>query len=364
MNMNSKTKSLRVEYIWLDGSRPQKLRSKTKIIHYSLMDGVEIDILDESQLKLPDWNYDGSSTGQAETNNSEIVLKPRTRFYDPFGGDLLVMCDTYNVDGNPIETNHRYELEQVMHKDKDTWYGFEQEYIMFNNEYHTILGWPTTQHNYPAPQGDYYCGVGAKYVNGVSDKNIAREIAMYHLECCREAGISISGVNAEVMLGQWEYQVGPVTALEGSDQLWMSRYILYRIGEIYNVEMNIDPKPIRSTNWNGSGMHVNFSTNEMRDPENIKSGKTIELIEEACMKLKENHERHIEKYGENNEHRLTGHNETASFKEFKWGYGDRTASIRVPFAVKERKAGYLEDRRPGSNANPYIVVRELINTIL
>ena len=351
----SDTKKIQVEYIWLDGSKPQKLRSKTKIIN-SKLTLTNTNILD---IDLPNWNYDGSSTKQADTNDSEIILVPRSRFLDPFDGHLLVMCDTYHVDMTPTDSNKRSILKEVCdEKDSEqtSWYGFEQEYIMKNNETHTILGWPPFQESYPLPQGDYYCGAGAKNVKG-------RDIAFEHLSKCLEAGLEISGVNAEVMLGQWEYQIGPVTALQGSDQMWMSRYILYRIGEKYNVEMVIEPKPVKSDDWNGSGMHVNFSTLEMRDKNNIESGKSIELIEEACEKLGKKHDSHIKHYGEDNEDRLTGSNETASYKEFSWGYGDRTASIRIPYAVKDKTAGYLEDRRPGSNADPYIIVTKLLKTI-
>ena len=342
---------VKIEYIWLDGGSPQKLRSKTKILRVPV--GTNID-----DIELPEWNYDGSSTNQASTSNSEIIIIPRTKFKDPFEGDILVMCDTYDIDRNPIESNQRCRLEEIVkEKDKHLLLGFEQEYIMIDIKTDAILGWPHLPGAYPEPQGDYYCGAGAKHVRG-------REIAFKHMEKCLEAGLSITGVNAEVMLGQWEYQIGPVSALNGSDELWMSRYILYRIGEEYGVEMNIEPKPVRSEHWNGSGMHVNFSTDEMRDKENIKSGKSIELIESACRKLEENHEKHIKLYGENNKYRLTGKNETASYKIFTWGYGDRGASIRVPYAVRDKKAGYLEDRRPGANADPYVVVREIINTVL
>ena len=342
------------EYIWLDGNTPKKVRSKTKIID------ITNKILNySSEIKpgmLPDWNYDGSSTGQAETNDSEIILKPKNVFSDPFDGDILVLCGTYDTKGNPIYSNTRSLLENTIQKDKNTWYGFEQEYIMYDKKTHRPLGWPRGQDAYPKEQGDYYCGVGSEHVVG-------REITEEHYQKCLKAGIKISGVNAEVALGQWEYQVGPVTALDGSDQLWVSRYILYRLGEKYNVSMNIDPKPINSIHWNGSGMHVNFSTEQMRDKDNIKSGKSMILIEEACDRLKQTHESHLEVYGENNENRLTGTNETADYKTFSWGYGDRTASIRIPNSVKDKKAGYLEDRRPASNGDPYLIVEKLISTI-
>jgi glutamine synthetase len=347
----NKRRRIRVEYVWLDGGNPQKLRSKTKILFIDTYS----DELDIDMIQLPNWTYDGSSTGQGVTEDSEIVLVPRTKFKDPFEGDIIVMCDTYYSNGEPEKHNKRHLLESVVkEKDQKTWYGFEQEYFMFNPKTEKPLGWP--KGGFPGKQGDYYCGVGNNHVSG-------RHIANMHLEKCLEAGLNISGINAEVAKGQWEYQLGPVTALEGSDALWISRYILYRIGEIYGVEMNIDPKPYEGDEWNGSGCHVNFSTKDMRDVENIKSGKTIELIDEACKKLEKAHNEHIEVYGIGNEKRLTGSNETASFKEFKYGVGNRAASIRIPIGVERKEVGYLEDRRPSSNVDPYLVVRKLIETI-
>jgi glutamine synthetase len=341
------------EYIWLDGDKPQKLRSKTKVIKEGDLEN------------LPIWNYDGSSTNQADTDNSEILLKPNSWFHNPFKYtqgylNILVMCETLLPNGEPHPTNNRYKLENLVKStpgSENTKYGFEQEYTMFNKKYGRPLGWSHQSGTYPSPQGNYYCGVGANHVVG-------RDIAEKHLEMCLKAGISVSGINAEVMLGQWEYQVGPVGPLNGSDQLWVSRYILYKIGEEYNVEMNIDPKPIESEDWNGSGMHVNFSTQEMNDKFNIESGKSMELIEIACSKLEKKHNEHISVYGENNDKRMTGKNETSDINSFSWGYGSRTTSIRIPTAVKEKKVGYLEDRRPASNADPYLVVYKLIETIM
>ena len=344
------SKKYKIEYIWLDGNNPQTLRSKTKILEH-------IIVSDGNELNLPDWNYDGSSTKQAVTGNSEVILKPRSVYNDPFQGDFLVICDTYTSEGSPLESNNRKGLEDMILNDKGTWYGFEQEYVMIDKNTDKPLGWPEGVESYPKPQGDYYCGVGYNHVKS------GREIAYKHLDLCLKAGINISGINSEVMLGQWEYQVGPVSALEGSDQLWVSRYILYRLGEEYGIGMNIDPKPVESNDWNGSGMHVNFSTEDMRNQDNIKRGKSIEMIEEACRKLEKTHKEHLEIYGKDNDKRLTGINETSSMDNFSWGYGTREASIRIPMGVKELKVGYLEDRRPSSNADPYLVVRKLIETI-
>lgn len=348
------TNKIRVEYIWLDGNNPQKLRSKTRVLHLNSYTQ-ELDI---NSVQLPEWTYDGSSTNQAVTEDSEIILKPRTKFKSPLeGSDILVMCDTYYSNGKPEKNNHRHFLSNVVNeKDQETWYGFEQEYFMVDRITKRPIGWPEGQDSFPKAQGDYYCGVGVNHVKG-------REIANLHLDLCLQAGLNVSGINAEVALGQWEYQLGPVTSLEGSDQMWVSRYILYRVGEIYDVEMNIDPKPIKGSDWNGSGMHVNFSTGEMRDPENIKSGKTIELIEEACQKLEKTHKEHMSVYGVGNKDRATGENETASYEKFTWDHGSRSSSIRIPVGVNRKEVGYLEDRRPGSNADPYLVVKKLIETI-
>jgi len=337
---------LRAEYIWLDGNEVQLLRSKTKIIDTK-----------EKYLnfdKVPNWNYDGSSTKQAECDNSEMNLKPIKTYINPIDGGILVLCEVYNSDGTAHYTNHRSKLQKTVDaKDKDTWYGFEQEYIIYNNKTHRPLGWPDGLNSFPEKQGQYYCGVGGNYVAG-------RDFVEEHLNLCLALNLKIGGTNAEVMLGQWEYQIGPVPALDGCDDLWISRYLLYRLAEKYNYYINIEPKPFKGDEWNGSGMHINFSTNEMRD--NI--GRKKELAIESCEKLSTKHEEHMAVYGIGNKDRLTGSNETASHDEFKWGIGDRTASIRIPYSINDTiTKGYIEDRRPSSNVNPYVAVEKLIDTI-
>jgi glutamine synthetase len=78
--------------------------------------------------------------------------------------------------------------------------------------------------------------------------------------------MQVSGTNAEVMPGQWEYQVGPCEGIESGDQLWVSRYIMQRVCEKYGVVVSFAPKPITRGDWNGAGCHTNFSTKDMRDP--------------------------------------------------------------------------------------------------
>ena len=330
---------VRLEYIWMDGHKPtQKLRSKTKV-----MEGT-INSLED----IPDWGFDGSSTNQAEGNNSDCLLKPVCKVPDPIRGghDLLVLCEVMNADGTVHSSNSRAELRKVSEKFKDqkAWFGIEQEYTLFDGR--NPLGWP--EGGYPAPQGPFYCGVGADEVYG-------RDIVEEHLQLCIDAGLEISGINAEVMPGQWEYQIGPLSPLESGDQMWLSRWLLYRIAEDYGVSATLHPKPIKG-DWNGAGAHTNFSTRFMREEGGLK------VIKDACEKLSKNHDEHIAVYGAHNEERLTGLHETCSIKEFRYAVSDRGASIRIPMQTANDGFGYLEDRRPSANMDPYQVCAILIKT--
>ena len=330
---------IKVEYIWMDGHQPtQKLRSKTKIIEGPV----------NSLSDIPDWGFDGSSTLQAAGEDSDCMLKPVCYIQDPIrGGDnLLVMCEVMNADGSVHDSNTRAHLRAVAEQyvNQESWFGIEQEYTFFQGR--VPLGWP--EGGYPAPQGPFYCGVGADEVYG-------RDIVEEHLELCIEAGLEISGINAEVMPGQWEYQVGPLGPLDAADQLWLSRWLLYRIAEDYGVSATLHPKPVKG-DWNGAGAHTNFSTKSMREEGGIK------VIEDACEKLSQTHDDHIAVYGAHNEERLTGLHETCSIQDFRYGVSDRGASIRIPMQTANDGYGYLEDRRPSANMDPYKVCAALIET--
>jgi glutamine synthetase len=294
----------------------------------------------------PVWGFDGSSTEQAPGEASDCVLQPVFTCKDPIrgGSDILVLCEVMLTDMTPHPSNTRAALREIAAKTAhlEPWFGIEQEYTFFEGG--RPLGWPAN--GFPAPQGGYYCGVGADEVFG-------REIVEDHLEACLEAGLGICGINAEVMPAQWEFQIGPLGALETSDHLWLARWLLYRIAEAYGVTATLDAKPVKG-DWNGAGAHTNFSTNEMRE--------SYEPIVAACEALGTRAALHIENYGAQIEERLTGEHETCSHDEFRWGVSDRGASIRIPWMVERDRKGYLEDRRPNANCDPYLVTRLILET--
>jgi glutamine synthetase len=268
-------------------------------------------------------------------------------FPDPLRGEphVLVMSEVLLPDMTPHPTNTRAQLAPVAEKyaAQEPWFGIEQEYTFFKGG--RPHGFP--ERGFPAPQAFYYCGVGADEVFG-------RDIVEVHMDACLEAGIGLSGINAEVMPGQWEFQVGPLGPLDVSDQLWMARWLLYRIAEEFGVAATLDPKPVAG-DWNGAGAHTNFSTNSMRS--------SYEPIVAACEALGKKAVEHVENYGYGIEGRLTGLHETAPWNEFSYGVSDRGASVRIPWQVEIDGKGYIEDRRPNANMDPYVVTRLITDTV-
>ena len=338
------------EYIWLDGTEPTALlRSKTRVLELPE---------EPSVADFPKWGFDGSSTNQATGNNSDCELMPVRIVPDPIRGfgSYLVLCEVNDEKGNPHPSNTRALLRKVLDNgaDKqDAMFGYEQEYTFYQNG--KPLGWPSE--GYPGPQGPYYCGVG-------TDRIYGRDIVEEHLAACTEAGLMIYGVNAEVMPGQWEFQIGPrdvkgedTSPLRTVDDVWLATWLLNLIAEAYDVQINFENKPVKG-DWNGAGCHTNFSTKDMRDP---KTG--VKAIEDAINALAAKHHEHIVLYGHGLEERLTGLHETCDITTFKHGEADRGASIRVPLSTAQKGYGYLEDRRPGANSDPYIVASRLLVTI-
>ena len=326
---------IKLEYVWLDGYTPEpNLRSKVKVIDIKNAEG-RVSLED-----CPEWSFDGSSTRQAEGKFSDCILKPVRVYVNVLNKGYLksyfVLCEVMYPDGTPHETNSR---ANVGFEEEDLWFGFEQEYTIYRNG--RPLGFP--KNGYPEPQGKYYCGVGNGQVHG-------REFVDNHMEMCIKAGIDITGTNAEVLLGQWEFQVFSMGKLKAGDDLWMARYILLQMSEEYGFKIEFHPKPVQG-DWNGSGLHCNFSNDRMRE----EGGE--EYFNNIFRSFDVRHQEHIQNYGSENNLRLTGKHETQSIDTFSWGVSDRGASIRVPLATSKQWKGYVEDRRPASNGDPYKIVR-------
>jgi glutamine synthetase len=358
INLNSKLEQVIVEYIFIDGFN--NTRSKTRIITPKW-------ISDEEGNKrgplfnIDVWNVDGSSTGQSETAKSDIILIPRALFNDPFNKStetrkyILCICDVFDTDGTPHSTNNRAKLYQTMMQigeqvinDNIPLFGIEQEYVILEANGITPYNW-CDKIKY-SKQGPFYCGVGA-------DRNFGRVIAQEHMNKCLDAGVKICGVNAEAAPSQWEFQVGICDPFGMGDHLWMARYILARVAESHGVCISYDPKPFGPA-WNGSGAHTNFSTAEMR----AEGG--IDAIHRAIKKLEGKHTEHMSVYGVGNNHQMTRTHETSDINTFTNGECDLESSIRIPINVKVEGRGYLEDRRPASNADPYLVCSRILETIL
>jgi glutamine synthetase len=328
----------KLEYIWLDGYTPvANLRGKTLIKDYDSFPKLA---------DLPDWGFDGSSTQQAEGGSSDCILKPVAVYPDSSRKNgAIVMCEVMLPDGNPHPSNTRATILD----DEGAWFGFEQEYFLMEDG--KPLGWPSE--GYPGPQGPYYTGVGYQYVG-----SIARQIVEEHLDLCLDAGINHEGINAEVAKGQWEFQIFGKGSKKAADEMWVARFLLQRLCEKYGIDVEYHCKPFKG-DWNGSGMHANFSTDYLRD----KGGKPY--FESLMAQFEKNLDEHIAVYGPDNYMRLTGLHETQSIDTFSYGVADRGASIRIPhgFVKGDAYKGYLEDRRPNSQGDPYAIASRILQTI-
>jgi len=334
-----------IEYVWIGGKG--ELRSKIKIDTHTTLSNIENNLANYT------WNYDGSSTGQSSGEDSEIILNPVRVFFDKTETDIrrcILLCETLHPNTNiPTKTNYRSHANNIFNRMLDAcpWFGLEQEYFFVSNLNNLPLGYSVDK-----KQGQYYCGVGAENAFG-------RIIAEEHMYACLNYNIKIAGINSEVAPGQWEYQIGPCVGIQSGDHMIIAKYLLVKIAEKHNICINFEPKPLKGP-WNGSGCHTNYSTMVMREGTHDKNG--IEYIKEAIELLKQSHMEHMKLYGEGNKERLTGDNETASYDTFTSGVGDRGASIRIGNDTYKNKKGYLEDRRPSSNSDPYLVTSKIFET--
>jgi glutamine synthetase len=312
------------------------MRSKTKVINdYS---GKIED--------CPMWSFDGSSTKQAMGDSSDCLLKPVAIYPDPARSNgYLVMTEVLNSDGSNHESNGRATIDD---DDNDFWFGFEQEYFIMDRSTELPLGFP--RGGFPGPQGLYYCSVGGRNTHG-------RDFVEEHADLCIEAGLNFEGINQEVASGQWEFQLFAKGAKIAGDEIWIARYLLDRLTEQYGYYIEYHPKPIKG-DWNGSGMHANFSNSTLR------TCGSREIYERICEAFRPVTKEHITVYGAFNNQRLTGLHETASINDFSYGVSDRGASIRIPIMTVENGwKGWLEDRRPASNGDPYKIAARIVKTV-
>ena len=349
--MNGSTDiAVRLEYVWLDGHTTKNIRSKVRYEEWN-MDSSSGNMSRETVLeRIREWNFDGSSTNQADTKSSDVILNPVRVYHNSLEvsdmASFIVLCDTYNPDGTPHETNTRHKLHAVIEKyeeSDDMWFSVEQEYT-FMDKNNLPVNWCSE-----TPQGGNYCGIGSQNVNH-------RIVVEQHAFSCMQTGMDFVGTNAEVLVSQWEYQLGPKNAMETADDLWVSRYFLQRLSEGQDFSVSFHPKPVEGE-WNGAGAHINFSTEHMREAGDKK------YILDVCDALSVKHDNHMKVYGEENEKRLTGDCETQHFSKFTYGVSDRGASVRIPAQTAMDWCGYIEDRRPAANVDPYEAFGVLVKTI-
>ncbi len=342
--------TVRLEYVWLDGHDSKNLRSKVRYENWT-MDSTQGNMSREQVLhRIPQWSYDGSSTQQANTKNSDVILEPVKVYNNPLElgemASFIVLCETLNTDGTPHESNTRDKLLDAIEEydpKKKIVFGVEQEYTILDDQ-NLPVGW-----NKDKTQGTNYCGIG-------SNNTTNRLLVEQHAVACIQANIQIAGTNAEVLMSQWEYQLEPSNAIDQADDLWMSRYILQRLSENSKGYISFHPKPVEG-DWNGAGAHINFSTEHMREV----GGE--EHMKDICSALKKGHKNLIAVYGEENEKRLTGTCETSHIDKFSYGVGDRSSSVRIPVSTSQDYRGHLEDRRPAANVDPYEAFSVLISTV-
>lgn len=344
------------EYVWLDANK--KFRSKTRVIPKLFSgvfsaDGNDIGV-------YPRWDYDGSSTGQANGTSSEVILVPIFVCDNPLLQNSvkninsnhvimrkLVLCETFYIDGKPTSVNTRHLATTIfdMSLEHKPWFGLEQEYFIFDGH-----GRPSTDKFHET--STHYCGIGCQ----VSHRQLVEE----HMAACLTAGLNISGINAEVSKDQWEFQIGPSEGIRAADELSMARFLLERIAEKYGKTICYDPKPF--VHINGSGCHSNFSTSLMRD--NCDDADGLVEIHRVIRNMEKHHTEDIQHYGNDNDKRLSGIHETSSYNVFSWGVANRGASVRINNNTHRDGFGYFEDRRPAANMDPYLVTSILMQRVI
>jgi glutamine synthetase len=287
-----------------------------------------------------DWSYDGSSTGQATMESSEVVLKPVMVYMPKAGSDLYnyVLCALRSHAGGtvvgdvfePLSAEKRAVL-------KDVRVAFEQEFFVFDGVQPYKMGdWTHVE------QGPFYCSVGVAG-NGFIEP-LVREV----FERAVTIGIGATGYNLEVAPAQGEIQVdGP--AFKAACDLVMLRYLLWDTLGRHGLQPNFEPKPL-GPHRNGSGLHTNISTDK------TMSSGGFDIVKRLMSDLSDAHVAWMPLLGEGNAARLTGLHETSTMDSFSWAVGSRGSSVRIPYSTARDGFGYFEDRRPAANANPFQIL--------
>lgn len=365
-------KKIPCTYVWLGGYELEHefdIRNKPKFIPSKGKRAPDLPISEVEAVGIGNWTSDGSSSNQSKGHNSDLILHPVKVVKDPLRANgLIAFCEVLLPDGKPHPTNHRPKLVKLS-EGRNDWFAPEQEYFLMERmstmalfekgsfgKRWKPLGMPD-EFRYAHEQASYYCGTGAPYVHP-----LVRKIVDEHAGKCNEAGLPIEGTNLEVGPSQAEFQIfDSVPAIDAADMLWIIRYLLVRIAEQYEVMVSFHPKPMsdeeKDGKWNGSGCHINFSTEKMRTPDGEK------LYDAIIAEFKHRKDKHIAVYGKYNKLRLTGQYETAHIDDFRAGKRDRGASIRIPEVTSDNQKR-LEDRRPAANMNPYLAYAVIVESLI
>lgn len=319
---NNPEKLFQATYVWM--SRGGVFRYKIYTLSSLNADGD----FDNPDL-YPTGTFDGSSTGDAEVGSSDLRIKPCAVYRDVDGVGVFVLCDIDTAETPRANLLTLIENRKVFGAES-CWFGFEQEYFLLPFESES------------EQDAFHYCSPTSE------------TIPQHHYNECRQMGVHITGWNCEVAPNQYEFQVC-AAGVSAADDLIMARWVLLRVCQEHDKGLLLVPKPIPV--YNGSGLHTNFSTPQMR----TSPGGWSTMLKSVGL-LRDRHNEHMEVYGDGNEERLSGMYETSAFDTFSWGIGSRDTSVRLQKVMKGEDKGFIEDRRPASNANPYVVCYALVNT--